>query len=223
MTGVDAGYDVFDTVFERAEMAEVLASLDRATLVRTKAGVRHVLSLPGVQDLARDARMVRLASSFVGQGAVPFRATLFDKSPRSNWLIVWHQDTALPLRERLDDPSWGPWSVKGGVRYAHAPAWALDSVVALRVQLDDSTASNGPLRVLPGTHREGVLTDARVQQLAEQIPSVACVTDAGGVIAMRPLTIHASSKSTNDRPRRVLHIEYAAGLELRPGVHLAVA
>ena len=217
----DAGYDVFDAVFARAEMAEVLAALDRTTLVRTKAGVRHVLSLPRVRQLAGDPRMIRLASRFVGPNATPFRATLFDKSPRSNWLIVWHQDTALPMCDRLDDPSWGPWSTKGGVLYSHAPAWALESVVALRVQLDDSTTTNGPLRVLPHTHRRGVLSDARVQELADQIAPVECVTTAGGVIAMRPLTIHASSKSTDDRPRRVLHIEYATGLELRRGVHLA--
>ena len=30
---------------------------------------------------------------------------------------------------------------------------ALERVIALRIHLDDSTADNGPLRVLPGTHR----------------------------------------------------------------------
>ena len=25
--------------------------------------------------------------------AMPFRATLFDKSPMSNWLVAWHQDS----------------------------------------------------------------------------------------------------------------------------------
>jgi hypothetical protein len=43
------------------------------------------------------------------------------------------------------------------------------------------------------------------------------------VIAMRPLLIHASSKSRNDQPRRVLHIEYADSLELQPGLRLALA
>jgi hypothetical protein len=40
---------------------------------------------------------------------------------------------------------------------------------------------------------------------------------------MRPLLIHASSKSLNQQPRRVLHIEYADPLELAPGIKLAVA
>ena len=77
------------------------------------------------------------------------RATLFDKSPDSNWLVVWHQDTALPLVERKDLPGWGPWSTKEGVLYAHAPSQALSQVLALRVHLDDSTSVNGPLRCSP--------------------------------------------------------------------------
>jgi hypothetical protein len=43
------------------------------------------------------------------------------------------------------------------------------------------------------------------------------------VIAMRPFLIHASSKSVNDHPRRVLHILYAPSLELAPDIRLAVA
>jgi len=64
---------------------------------------------------------------------------LFDKSAASNWLVAWHQDTALPVDRRIDDMSWGPWSVKGGVLHAIAPASALVTIVALRVHLDDST------------------------------------------------------------------------------------
>ena len=44
-----------------------------------------------------------------------------------------------------------------------------------------------------------------------------------GVVAMRPLTVHASSKSADDRPRRVLHIEYATTVNLGAGIQLAVA
>jgi hypothetical protein len=40
---------------------------------------------------------------------------------------------------------------------------------------------------------------------------------------MRPLLIHASSKAETDAPRRVLHIEYAHSLDLKPGIRLAVA
>jgi hypothetical protein len=154
---------------------------------------------------------------------VPFRATLFDKSPTSNWLVVWHQDTALPMRQRIERDDGGPWSTKAGVLYAHAPAWALEQIIALRVSLDDSWLTNGPLRVLPCTHRGGVYSDEQIEQLAQSTAPIDCVTPSGGVIAMRPLTVHASSKPTDCQPRRVLHIEYAATVNLDPGIELAVA
>jgi hypothetical protein len=40
---------------------------------------------------------------------------------------------------------------------------------------------------------------------------------------MRPLTVHASSQSVDDQPRRVLHVEYAATMDLGADIHLAVA
>lgn len=107
------------------------------------------MRIPLVQQLARDSRLVTIAARFVGPEAVPFRATLFDKSSANNWLVVWHQDTALPLRERRDIPGWGPWSIKAGITYAHAPATALSRVVALRPHLDDSDIDNGRLLEVP--------------------------------------------------------------------------
>jgi len=218
----DLGYSIHRHVFERAEVASALSALDTAEVARTRAGARHVLRLAAVRELSDDRRLIDLAARFVGPTAVAFRATLFDKSPAANWLVAWHQDTALPLVSRIDDPAWGPWSNKAGMRYAHAPAWALETVVALRISLDDSTVTNGPLRVLPGSHRSGVLSDRQIVRLAAEIRPVDCVADAGGVVAMRPLTVHASSKSADDRPRRVLHIEYAASVHLGRDIELAV-
>lgn len=93
--------------------------------------------------------------------------------------------------------------MKDGVIYAHAPASALRLVVALRVHLDHCTEHNGPLRVLPGTHAEGVLTDDAIEKFAARIAPVDCLVPQGGVLAMRPLLIHASSKSQAEVPRRV--------------------
>ena len=166
---------------------------------------------------------MNLVRHVLGPDAVTYRATLFDKSPTANWLVVWHQDTALPLRERADVPGWGPWSVKAGVTYAQAPAAALNRVLALRIHLNDSTAANGPLRVIPRTHQQGVLSDEALQQLSHQIEPVDCLMGRGGVLAMRPLIVHASSKSCTDAPRRVLHVEYAASITVEPGLQLAIA
>lgn len=188
---------------------------------RSKAGARHLLRIPAIEKLALFWTMEHVARVWAGPNAFPFRATLFDKSAQSNWLVTWHQDTALPVKHRRDAPGWGPWSVKGGVLHAIAPAHALSQIVAIRLHLDDSTADNGPLRVLPRTHAHGVLTHARIQELAASIAPVDCIVSAGSLVVMRPLIIHASSKARSDQPRRVLHIEYAPAHSFDDGIELA--
>jgi len=219
----DRGYAIYENILDAADMSDLLQTLSASGISRTRAGARHLLGVAAVRALAFDHRLLAIARQFVSDGAVPYRATLFDKSPTSNWLVVWHQDTALPLREHVETTGWGPWSVKAGITYAHAPAAALQKIIALRVHLDDSTSTNGPLRVLPDTHTFGVLSDDRLLELAGRIRPVNCVAASGGVVAMRPLTVHASSKVTGDQPRRVLHIEYAASLQVGDNLVLAEA
>jgi ectoine hydroxylase-related dioxygenase (phytanoyl-CoA dioxygenase family) len=113
--------------------------------------------------------------------------------------------------------------IKDGIDYAHAPASALSQLVALPVSLDNSMVENGPLRVLPRTHTLGVLTDDTIHELSTRISPVDCINPKGGVVAMRPLLVHASSKSHAETPRRVLHIEYAASGSIGEPLELAVA
>jgi len=217
------GFAILPGVFAHESLDCLLEEIDQLAPRRSRAGLRHALKLTPVAALAQGAQMMDLAREILGPDAFPFRATLFDKSPGSNWLVVWHQDTALPLRERIDVAGWGPWSVKEGIPYAHAPISALSQVLALRVSFDDSTVKNGPLRVLPGTHTLGVLSDDAVHELAAQAAPVNCVVPKGGVLIMRPLLIHASSKSASEEPRRVLHIEYAASDFIASPLQLAIA
>ena len=211
----DEGYGLIPDVFAPSEIRSLLTALRREALPRTRAGVRHAMRSPAVARTANDPRMLDIARKILGPAAIPFRATLFEKLPDSNWLVAWHQDTALPLQERREASGWGPWSIKDGVNYAHAPAKALEKVVALRLHLDDSILNNGPLRVLPATHTKGVLTDEEIFSIAAQTSNVDCLMPIGGIVAMRPLVIHASSKSQTENPRRVLHIEYAENMPSR--------
>ena len=217
------GYAIVPQVLTSEEINHLLSHLEGSTALRSRAGVRHLMSNPAVENLAKDHRMVGLARCVLGDDAFPFKATLFDKSPDANWLITWHQDTALPLREKQETTGWGPWSTKEEVIYAHAPANALERVVALRLHLDDSDRENGPLRIVPGSHRQGVLSDQEVETIVGQIKHVTCLIERGGVIVMRPLIIHASSKSQSEKPRRVLHIEYATRDAVAAPLELAVA
>ena len=217
------GFWTEDNVLSDRECDDLIEAARASLQGRGRAGARHLMSIPAIGAAAKDERLLRIARRGLGDGAVPFRATLFDKSARANWLVVWHQDTALPLESRNDSAEWGPWSLKAGILYAHAPAWALSRVLALRIHLDASTRDNGPLRIIPGSHRAGVLSDDEVLGLARTQETVEALVPCGGVLAMRPLLVHSSSKARGDEPRRVLHIEYADALDLGPGLRLAIA
>jgi ectoine hydroxylase-related dioxygenase (phytanoyl-CoA dioxygenase family) len=167
--------------------------------------------------------LLKIARQELGSQAEPFRATLLEKSGDANWLVAWHQDTALPLASSFNAAGWGPWSEKANVLYAHAPASALSRILALRIHLDASTSDNGPLRVIPGSHAAGLLSDSEVFDYVRAHSPIECLAPQGSVLAMRPLLIHSSSKARIGDPRRVLHIEYAESLELEPGIRLAVA
>ena len=219
----EAGYEIVDDVLREEECVAIIERLAEPGVERSRAGARHLLALPAIARLANDERLLSMVRATLGDGAIPFRVTLFDKSADANWSVAWHQDTALPLRERFEAPGWGPWSTKGGVSYAHAPAAALERILAVRVHLDASTPSNGPLRVVPGSHRLGVLSDDDVAAIAHSTPAAECLIKRGGVLVMRPLLIHSSTRATSPAPRRVLHVEYAESLQIAGGIALATA
>jgi ectoine hydroxylase-related dioxygenase (phytanoyl-CoA dioxygenase family) len=217
----ERGFQIEPSLVDAHELEPVRAAA--AAAPRSRAGSRHLLGVEPIRALALNPKLLGLATACLGAEALPFKATFFDKSPKSNWLVSWHQDLALPVQHRVEAAGWGPWTRKGGQLYALAPAEALARVVALRVHLDDSDGTNGPLRVLPGTHRLGRLTDEGIADAVSRVEAVECLVRAGGVVAMRPLVVHASSKSVSDAPRRVVHLEYAAHVVLDSGVELAVA
>lgn len=219
----DQGFSINEGVFSCHEIEKLIEVLAQLPQRRGRAGTRHLMGNGSVAEVASAPRLIEIASDALRTRAVPFRVTLFEKTTLANWLVVWHQDTALPLSCGNNSTEWGPWSEKDGVIYAHAPSWALSRVVALRVHLDASTKDNGPLRVIPGSHARGVLTDEEVFTMAKKHNPVDCVVACGGVLAMRPMLIHSSSKSENGAPRRVLHIEYADSLDLTENIRLAVA
>lgn len=213
------GFVIVNGVLAETDIDELLIELDSERLGR--AGARNLMSNKSVAALANDAKLVGLASEIAGKKMQPYKATLFAKMGKANWLVAWHQDTALPIEAAPYDRGWGSGSIKEGITFSHAPAEALFKIVALRLHLDNSTELNGPLRVIPGSHLKRHTEDEQKSWVGENV--VTCCAEKGGVIAMSPLLIHASSKCVSDDPRRVLHIEYAPGREILNGVRLAVA
>src|SRR5438477_8589967 len=129
------GFATIQSVFSWPELEELQFSLQDHSLNRSRAGVRHAMAIPAVAAIAMHPRLLDLARIVLGTTPFPYRATFFDKSPDSNWLVVWHQDTDLPVKHRAERSGWQSWSQKGNVLYAHAPAKVLSKILALRIHL----------------------------------------------------------------------------------------
>lgn len=176
-------------------------------------GVRDLLwRSPEVAQLAASPPLLDLARAVIGEDAFAVRGIFFDKTPTTNWNLPWHQDTTIAVRARREAEGFGPWTMKAGIPHAIAPAGLLERMITLRLHLDDCGPQNGPMRVLPGSHREGKLDTQGLLRWAARASEIAtdCLVGAGGVVVMRPLLVHASSSGTGPGHRRVIHLEYAA-------------
>lgn len=200
------GFEIVPGIAGPGERKELLSALGPVS----GAGRRGLLRVPAVAEFAHSARVLDLIRPHLPAEPVPVRTIYFDKSADTNWLVPWHQDLTLALKAKGEVPGFGPWSVKDGVPHVQPPVEFLEQMLTVRLHLDDAGETNGALRVLPGTHRMGRLSSERIQELRRAQPDFLCAAAAGDVLLMRPLLLHASGRSTEDRHRRVLHIEYAA-------------
>jgi hypothetical protein len=166
--------------------------------------------VPGIRTLAQQEPVRAAAVATLGPVCLPLRALLFDKTPAANWKVAWHQDLTIAVRARRDVDGYGPWSSKGGIPHVQPPVRVLEQMVAVRVHLDECGADNGPVRVLPGSHRSGRLNAGEIDGWRRRVAEVTCTVPRGGLLVMRPLLLHRSSRALRPGHRRVVHIEYAA-------------
>ena len=167
-------------------------------------------ALPFARKLACSPGIVQLTAAILGADCFAVRGILFDKTQRGNWKVPWHQDLTIAVRSKRDVAGFGPWSVKAGIPHVQAPPAVLERMLAVRIHLDDCGAGNGPLRVIPGSHRNGILSPTETQTWCRQVPARNCHVPRGGVLLMRPLLLHSSSEALVPSHRRVLHLEFAA-------------
>jgi len=211
------GAILFPAVLDAWAIAALVDALEPAL-----AGHRPGKRLTGGSwtNLLSDGPVGRVAVRLIGPAARPVRVVFFDKTPQTNWSVAWHQDRTIAVRERKAVEGFGPWSVKDGIVHVEPPADLLGAMVTLRVHLDDCGGDNGPLKILLGSHRLGVVAAHRAADLAADLPVEVCIAQVGDVWAYPTLILHASEPASNPSRRRVLQIDYAAvglpgGLEWR--------
>ncbi len=146
-------------------------------------------------DLIKNSRITQVLNDLLGADTTLLTAKLNTKAPGGGAAVEWHQDWAF---------------------YPHTN----DDLLAFGVMLDDVTLENGPLQVIPGSHRGPLLSHHQhgtfcgaVDPKDPDFPVEKAVTltgRAGSMTVHHVRTLHGSAPNLSDHTRRVLFYEVAS-------------
>ena len=169
------------------------------------AGSRTLLELQWCMNLARRIHNDPRLSSIWPSGSRAVLCTYFEKSPARNWLVALHQDLSIPVAERTEALDYSGWSRKDGHLFVQPPLEVLEQSIAARMHLDASDEETGALKVVPRSHSLGRLRPQEALAARDAYGERIVPVPRGGLMLMRPLLLHASSKVIGNARRGVLH------------------
>lgn len=220
------GYTIFRNVYSHSEVDRFIKQLeaglfgqeDARASIRSRSGsvyaARNLMDvMPSCRTLWQSEFLVERLQAALGSGFGLVRGLYFDKHPDAPWSLPWHKDMTIAVeRNDLSSSFFRNPTTKAGIAHVEAPPELLEKMLTLRIQLDDVTKANGPLKVIRGSHQ------------CEEIASVpsgeidTIVGERGDVLAMRPLLTHGSGNPAgSDSHRRTLHLEFCGQQELPDG------
>jgi hypothetical protein len=159
------GFAVLPGILDCERVAALVAELEAARLqmngsvLRSRGevyGIRNLVDLwPAVLAVVRDPGLRAAMASVLPWGFGLVRSIFFDKPPERTWSLPWHRDLTIAVRDaRSASGEFRRPTVKAGVAHLEAPPWLLRGMLTARAALDDVVDENGPLLVIPGSHRD---------------------------------------------------------------------
>ncbi|TWI96725.1 phytanoyl-CoA dioxygenase PhyH [Mucilaginibacter frigoritolerans] len=212
---INNGFTIVDEVFTCNEvkvLIDIIDNTDQSGIVFRKtddlfAIRRFFIEVPGIYSLVFNDRLRSVIKSLFGNDYFVVKSIYFDKPGKSNWFVAWHQDLTISVDKKIDLPGYGPCTIKPNQYAVQPPITILEDNFTVRIHLDDTDEGNGALKVIPGSHLKGIYRTESIDWNTE-VENV-CNVKAGGVMIMRPLLMHASSRTTTNKKRRVVHIEFS--------------
>ncbi|SDK26072.1 Predicted DNA-binding transcriptional regulator YafY, contains an HTH and WYL domains [Catalinimonas alkaloidigena] len=206
------GFSMLPPVYTRRELGHIGRLLDRAFADEgaPRFGERMLLKkVPELKACLLTHNLLRIVQA-LDSNAFLTKALYFDKPPQKNWYVTWHQDVPINVTEKRPAAGFSGWTQRDGVVSVRPPEAISQQIFTVRIHIDDANEANGALKVIPGSHQKR-LSDTEIRQLSEQYESpFLCEVAAGGIHLMRPLLLHASSKTSNQKRRRVIHLEFSS-------------
>jgi ectoine hydroxylase-related dioxygenase (phytanoyl-CoA dioxygenase family) len=199
------GVALVQGLLNQQECDEVAHSLERLPAVG--AGSRRLMHETWCATLAEKVMAHPVVRAALPDRARAVQCSIFEKSAARNWLVAIHQDLSIPVATRVEHPLLSGWSEKEGAHFVQPPDGVLAQLLAVRIHVDACSLADGPLKVVPGSHELGRVDAARAASLG-RAKGVSIPAARGDALLMRPLVLHASSKSSGASRRRVLHFVF---------------
>jgi len=200
----ELGFTVTEPIISHDECNAIIAELENISIANV--GSRALLKSHWCSELAVKLRTCDRLSSYFYSNQVAIQCTYFEKSVERNWLVPLHQDLSIPVAVKITHPKLKLWSVKEDMVFVQPPTEIIKQLTAVRLHLDECGLEDGALRVVPSSHQIGKLeTSSDLRKLKD----ILCPVQKGGVLILKPLILHGSSKSSGHSRRRVLHFLFA--------------
>ncbi len=209
------GFFIKENILSAKQIGELTYLIEGSESVnssfRRSAGLfairKFLLEIPAALHILKQTGLFQLLDDSFGKDFFIVKSIYFNKPAASNWFVAWHQDLTISVKEKMDIPGFGPWTVKPGQFAVQPPLSVLEDNFTIRLHLDNTTAENGALKVIPGSHKKGICRTGDIGWSPET--EVTCEVPEGAMMLMKPLLLHSSARSTNDQQRRVIHIEFS--------------
>lgn len=211
----EKGYFIINHVFSDAEidaMAHIISMADeKQPSFRKTAALfavrRFINEIPGIRPLIFGERIRQIVAAYGGADYFVSKSIYFDKPRLSNWFVAYHQDLTIAVDKKAIYHGYGPWTKKQDMFAVQPPLDILAGNVTIRIHLDDTDETNGALKVIPGSHNKGIYRPETIDWSVEKEET--CRVGKGGIMLMKPLLLHSSSRTTENKKRRVMHIEFS--------------
>ncbi len=192
----------------------LITEFDRLSELTGNICVRQVFTL---SDIIRSFAISPELLRYLPDNFTPVRCILFNKTAKHNWPVAWHQDLTIAVKEKVAVEGYLNWSQKDNVPHVQPPVHLMEKMITARIHLDETSAENGALKVIPGSHQLGRIQSSEITAKTAT-KSTICTCARGDLLLIKPLILHASAKSTTPAQRRVIHIEYADRSTLNPSL-----
>lgn len=173
------------------------------------AGTRHV-RIDGIKNLLAPTGTVGALADELLPKAHPVRVTVFNKSNDQNWLVPWHQDRVIAVRDKHDLAGYSAWTKQGDYWHCEPPIEAFKKSLFIRIHLDELTTENGAMQIASASHLNGFVPAGNARGLAENCEIETGECKAGDLLACNSLILHRSGKSKTNSRRRTIRIDYSA-------------